>query len=444
MFANLTDKFQIIFKKIKNKGKLNEDDIKNCLHEIRIALLEADVNYKVVKEFINDLYMQIKQEKVTESLTPTQQIVKLVNKEITKILGSKQSDIAINSTPPTIILLAGLQGTGKTTTAVKLAHYCREKGHRPLLIATDIYRPAAIEQLQVLGEKSNLPVFSIGRNENAVNIIKAAIKYSSKKDIDILIIDTAGRLHIDDKLMSELQEIERNISLQEKLLIVDAMAGQDALNSAKIFCDKIKLSGIVLTKLDGDSRGGVALSLKKVLGIPIKFIGLGEKVDNFQAFHPERMASRILGMGDVLTLIEKVESVYNEKELKRLDKKIKNHNFDLNDFSLQLKKMKNIGSVNQIMDMIPGFNNIKNNINFNKLGNERNELRKIEAIISSMTIKERENPNIINGSRRKRIARGSGTQIHEVNRLLKQFYQVKEILKKGPLIKNISFNKISR
>lgn len=441
MFANLTDKFQIIFKKIKSKGKLNEDDIKNCLHEIRIALLEADVNYKVVKEFINDLYIQIKQEKVTESLSPTHQIVKLVNKEITKILGSKQSDIAINSTPPTIILLAGLHGTGKTTTAVKLAHYCREKGHRPLLIATDIYRPAAIEQLQVLGEKSNLPVFSMGRNENAVNIIKAAIKYSSKKDINILIIDTAGRLHIDDKLMSELQEIERNISLQEKLLIVDAMAGQDALNSAKIFCDKIKLSGIVLTKLDGDSRGGVALSLKKVLGIPIKFIGLGEKVDNFQAFHPERMASRILGMGDVLTLIEKVESAYNEKDLKRLDKKIKNHNFDLNDFSFQLKKMKNVGSINQIMDMIPSLNNIKNNINFNKLGNEGNELRKIEVIISSMTIKERENPNIINGSRRKRIARGSGTQIHEVNRLLKQFYQVKEILKKGPPIKNISFNK---
>lgn len=440
MFANLTDKFQIIFKKIKNKGKLNEDGIKNCLHEIRIALLEADVNYKVVKEFINDLHMQIKQEKISESLTPTQQIIKLVNKEITKILGSKQSDIIINSTPPTIILLAGLQGTGKTTTAVKLAHYCRGKGHRPILIATDKNRPAAIEQLQILGEKSNLPVFSIGRNENAVNIIKAAIKYSSKKDIDILIIDTAGRLHIDDKLMSELQEIERNIPLQEKLLIVDAMAGQDAINSAKIFCDKIKLSGIVLTKLDGDSRGGVALSLKKVLGIPIKFIGLGEKIDNFQVFHPERMASRILGMGDVLTLIEKVESAYNEKELKRLDKKIKNHNFDLNDFYFQLKKMKNIGSINQIVDMIPGFNNIKNNINFNKLGNKGNELRKIEAIISSMTIKERENPNIINGSRRKRIARGSGTQIHEVNRLLKQFYQIKDVFKKGSKIKNISFH----
>jgi len=440
MFANLTDKFQIIFKKIKNKGKLNENDIKNCLLEIRIALLEADVNYKVVKEFISDLYSQVQKEKISESLTPTQQIIKIVNKEITKILGSKQNDIIINSNPPTIILLAGLQGTGKTTTAVKLAHYCREKGHKPLLIATDIHRPAAIEQLQVLGEKSNLPVFSMGRNENAVNIIKAAIKYSNKKDIDILIIDTAGRLHIDDKLMSELQGIERNIPLQEKLLIVDSMAGQDAINSAKIFCDKIKLSGIILTKLDGDSRGGVALSLKKVLGIPIKFIGLGEKIDDFQSFYPERMASRILGMGDVLTLIDKVESAYNEKELKILDKKIKNHNFDLNDFYFQLKKMKNIGSVNQIMDMIPGFNNIKNNINFNKLSNEGNELKKIEAILSSMTIEERENPYIINGSRRKRIAQGSGTQIQEVNRILKQFYQLKEILKKGPIIKNISFH----
>lgn len=440
MFDNLTDKFQIIFKKIKNKGKLNENDIKNCLHEIRIALLEADVNYKVVKEFISNLYSQVQKEKISESLTPTQQIIKIVNKEITKILGSEQNDIIINSNPPTIILLAGLQGTGKTTTAVKLAHYCREKGHKPLLIATDIHRPAAIEQLQVLGEKTNLPVFSMGRNENAVNIIKAAIKYSNKKDIDILIIDTAGRLHIDDKLMSELQGIERNIPLQEKLLIVDSMAGQDAINSAKIFCDKIKLSGIILTKLDGDSRGGVALSLKKVLGIPIKFIGLGEKIDDFQSFYPKRMASRILGMGDVLTLIDKVESAYNEKELKILDKKIKNHNFDLNDFYSQLKKMKNIGSVNQIVDMIPGFNNIKNNINFNKLSNEGNEFKKIEAILSSMTMEERENPYIINGSRRKRIAQGSGTQIQEVNRILKQFYQLKEILKKGPIIKNISFN----
>jgi len=430
MFDSLTNKFQIIFRNIKNKGKLNENDIKNCLHEIRIALLEADVNYKVVKEFISELYNQAQKEKISESLTPTQQIIKIVNEEITKILGLKQNDIIINSNPPTIMLLAGLQGTGKTTTAVKLAHYCRKKGHKPLLIATDIQRPAAIEQLQTLGEKSNLPVFSIGKNENAVNIIKAAVKYSNKKDIDILIIDTAGRLHIDDKLMIELQEIERNIPLQEKLLIVDAMAGQDAINSAKIFCDKIKLSGIILTKLDGDSRGGVALSLKKVLGVPIKFVGLGEKIDNFQAFHPERMASRILGMGDVLTLIEKVESAYNEKEIKKLDKKIKNHNFDLNDFYFQLKKMKNIGSVNQIMDLIPGFNNIKNNIKFNRLSNEGNELKRIEAIISSMTIEERENPYIINGSRRKRIARGSGTQINEINRLLKQFHQLKEVLKK--------------
>ncbi|MEN3189911.1 MAG: signal recognition particle protein [Atribacterota bacterium] len=440
MFDNLTNKFQTIFRKIKNRGKLNEDDIKNCLHEIRIALLEADVNYLVVKEFINDIYLQIQQEKVSESLTPAQQIIKIVNKEITKVLGSKQNNIIINSKPPTIILLAGLQGTGKTTTAVKLGHYLRGKGYKPLLIATDIQRPAAIEQLKILGEKSNLPVFSMGKNENAIDIIKGAIKYSNKKGIDVLIIDTAGRLHIDDKLMNELQEIDKNISPQEKLLIVDAMAGQDALNSAKIFCDRINISGIILTKLDGDSRGGVALSLKKVLGIPIKFIGIGEKIDNLQTFHPERMASRILGMGDILSLIEKAESTYSEKELKNLDKKIRSHDFDLNDFYFQLKKIKNIGSIEQIVDMIPGFNNIKNRLQFSNLANEESELKKYEAIISSMTIEERGNPYIINGSRRKRIARGSGTKINEINRLLKQFFKLKEILKKGPTLKNISFN----
>lgn len=440
MFVNLTNKFQTIFNKIRNKGKLNENDIKNCLRDIRIALLEADVNYKVVKEFIDSLYNEIQQEKISESLTPTQQIIKIVNKEITKILGSTQSDIKINSIPPTIILLVGLQGSGKTSTSVKLAYYLREKGHQPLLIATDIYRPAAVEQLQALSEKYNLPVFSMGKTENAVNIIQAAIKYSLKMNYDILIIDTAGRLHIDEKLMNELQEINKSILLQEKLLIVDAMSGQDAINSAKVFCDKIKVDGIVLTKLDGDARGGVALSLKKVLGVPIKFIGIGEKVNNFQVFYPERMASRILGMGDVLTLIEKVENVYNENELKKIDKKIKNHNYDLNDFYFQLKKMKNIGSINQIMDMIPGFSNIKNNINLEKLENKDSELIKIEAIISSMTIEERENPYLINGSRRKRIARGSGTQIFEVNRLLKQFYQIKEVFKKGSKIKNLSFN----
>jgi len=440
MFVNLTNKFQTIFNKIRNKGKLNENDIKNCLHDIRIALLEADVNYKVVKEFIDSLYNEIQQEKISESLIPTQQIIKIVNKEITKILGSTQSDIKINFIPPTIILLVGLQGSGKTSTSVKLAYYLREKGHQPLLIATDIYRPAAVEQLQALSEKYNLPVFSMGKTENAVNIIQAAIEYSLKRNYDILIIDTAGRLHLDEKLMNELQEINKSILLQEKLLIVDAMSGQDAINSAKVFCDKIKVDGIVLTKLDGDARGGVALSLKKVLGVPIKFIGIGEKVNNFQVFYPERMASRILGMGDVLTLIEKVENVYNENELKKIDKKIKNHNFDLNDFYFQLKKMKNIGSINQIMDMIPGFSNIKNNINLEKLENKDSELIKIEAIISSMTIEERENPYLINGSRRKRIARGSGTQIFEVNRLLKQFYQIKEVFKKGSKIKNLSFN----
>lgn len=440
MFANLTNKFQKIFEKIRNKGKLDENDIKNCLYEIRIALLEADVNYKVVKEFINSLHDKMQQEKISESLTPTQQIIKIVNEEITKTLGSKQSDIKMNPTPPTMIMLVGLQGTGKTTTAVKLANYFRKKRHIPLLVATDIYRPAAIEQLQALAEKSNLPVFSMGRNESAVNIVKAAIKHSSKRNYDVLIIDTAGRLHIDDKLMSELQEIDKNVTFQEKMLIVDAMAGQDAVNSAKVFCDKIKVNGIILTKLDGDTRGGVALSLKKVLGVPIKFIGIGEKVDNFQLFHPERMASRILGMGDILTLIEKVETVYNEDELKKLDKKMKNHNFDLNDFYLQLKKMKNIGSVDQIMDMVPGFNNLKNRIDISKLGDREDELKKIEAIMGSMTVKERENPSIINGSRRKRISRGSGTQLSEINRLLKQFYQIKEMFKKGTKLKNFSFN----
>ena len=440
MFASLTDKFQTIFKKIKNKGKLNENDIKDCLHEIRIALLEADVSYKVVKEFINNLHEKIQQEKISESLSPAQQIVKIVNGEITEILGSKKNDLSISPTPPTIIMLVGLQGTGKTTTAVKLASYFRKKGHLPLLVATDIYRPAAIEQLQVLGEKSDLPVFTIGKNESAVNIVKAAISYSSKKNHDVLIIDTAGRLHIDDKLMNELQEIDENIPLQEKLLIVDAMAGQDAVNSAKVFCDKIKVSGISLTKLDGDTRGGVALSLKKVLGVPIKFIGIGEKVDNLEPFHPERMASRILGMGDVLTLIEKVETAYDRDELKKLDKKMKSQDFDLNDFYLQLKKMKNIGSVDQIMDMVPGFNNLKDRIDVTKLGDRDSELKKIEAIISSMTVEERDNPSIINGSRRKRISRGSGTQLSDINRLLKQFYQIKEMFKKGSKLKNFSFN----
>lgn len=440
MFASLAEKFQNIFKKIKNKGKLNENDIKNCLHEIRIALLEADVNYQVVKEFIDNLHDKIQQEKISESLSPSQQIIKMVNEEITLVLGSKKNDLSINPSPPTIIMLAGLQGTGKTTTTVKLANYFKKKGHLPLLVATDIYRPAAIEQLQILAEKANLPVFSMSKNESAVNIVRAALKYASQKNYDVLIIDTAGRLHIDDKLMNELQEIDENFLLQEKLLIVDAMAGQDAVNSAKVFCEKIKISGIILTKLDGDTRGGVALSLKKVLGVPIKFIGIGENVENFETFLPDRMASRILGMGDVLTLIEKVETAYSKEELKKLDQKMKDRNFDLNDFYLQFKKMKNIGSMDQIMDMVPGFNQLKNRIDVTKLGDREGELKKVDAIISSMTVEERENPSIINGSRRKRISRGSGTKLSDINRLLKQFYQIKEMFKKKSKLKNFSFN----
>jgi len=435
MFANLTNKFKAIFKRIKNKGKLNEKDIKDYLHEIRIALLEADVNYKVVKEFVNDLYHQIIEEKVSESLSPAQQIIKIVNQEITKILGSKKSDIVISSKPPTIILLVGLQGTGKTTTAVKLANYLNKKGHHPILVATDIYRPAAIEQLKVLGEKSKLPVFSIGKKEKAVDIVKAAIKYTVSRNFDILVVDTAGRLHIDDKLMFELEEIYNQVAPQEKLLLIDAMAGQDAINSAKVFCERIKVNGIILSKLDGDARGGAALSLRRVLDIPIKFIGTGEKIDNFDIFHPERMASRILGMGDVLTLIEKVESAYNEKEISRINERLKGSDFDLNDFYLQIKKMENIGSVEQIAGMIPGAAHL----NLNKIKYDGEGLKKVEAIISSMTIEERNNPNIINGNRRKRIARGSGTQISEINRLLKQFHQIREMIKKKKFMKKFSF-----
>jgi len=439
MFPNLTEKFQNIFKKLRSRGKLSEEDIKNCLHEIRIALLEADVNYKVVKEFINDLGIKLQEAELSKSLTPTQQIIKLVHQEITKILGEKQSKIVFEPGQLNKLLLVGLQGTGKTTTAVKLAHYWREKGYRPLLVAGDIQRPAAIEQLKILGDKSKIPVFFLGEKEDVLNTIESAINYAKQKDFNLLIVDTAGRLHIDQVLMNELKNIEQKYLPHERILIVDAMAGQDALNSAKIFCETINITGIILTKLDGDSRGGVALSLKKVLGIPIKYIGIGEKIENIETFHPERMATRILGMGDILTLIEKTEAIYDQKEIKNLNQKIKTNDFNLNDFYLQLKKMKNIGSFDQIIGMIPGFNLVKNKIQFNNLLDGENELKKIEAIINSMTREERENPNIINGSRRKRIAQGSGTQISEVNKLLKQFTKVKELLRKGPNLSNIPF-----
>jgi len=436
MFTDLSDKFKKIFDRIKNKGKLNEKDIENCLHEIRIALLEADVNYRVVKDFVRELHDQMINKNISESLSPSQQIIKMVHQEITKILGSEKSDITISSKPPTIILMMGLQGTGKTTTTVKLANYLNNKGHRSMLVATDIHRPAAIEQLKIFAEKSKIPVFSMGTKEKAVNIVKAALKYISNKDFDILIVDTAGRLHIDEELMMELEEINHQILPQEKLLLIDSMAGQDAINSAKIFCEKINVNGIILSKIDSDARGGAALSLRKILDVPIKFVGTGEKVENIDIFYPERIASRILGMGDVLTLIEKVESAYDAKEMSKLNKKIKSNDFDLNDFYLQIKKMENIGSVEQIAGMIPGASRL----NLNKMQYDDRELKKIEAIISSMTMDERNNPNIINGSRRKRIAKGSGSQIASINRLLKQFNQIKNMMKKRNFAKNFTFN----
>jgi len=436
MFADLSDKFKMIFKRIKSRGKLSDKDIKNCLHEIRIALLEADVNYKVVKEFISDLQTEMVNERISESLSPSQQIIKMVHQEIAKILGAVKSELNLSSKPPTIILMVGLQGTGKTTTAVKLANYLNKKGHRSMLVATDIHRPAAIEQLKIFAEKSKLPVFSMGTKERAVNIVKAAIKFISNKDYDTLIVDTAGRLHIDEQLMFELEEIDKQISPHETLLLIDSMSGQDAVNSARVFCEKISVNGIILSKIDGDARGGAALSLRKTLDVPIKFVGTGEKVDNFDIFYPERMASRILGMGDVLTLIEKVESAYNEKEISRMNQRIKKNDFDLNDFYLNIKKMEDIGSMEQIVNMIPGASRM----NLNKMQYDDRELKKIEAIIGSMTLEERNNPNIINGSRRKRIARGSGSQISAVNRLLKQFSQIKNMMKKRKFIKNFPFS----
>jgi len=435
MFSDLSEKFKGIFKRIKNKGKLSENDVKKCLHEIRIALLEADVNYKVVKEFISDLQVKMVDEKISESLSPSQQIIKMVHQEISNTLGSEKSDLTIHYKPPTIIMMVGLQGTGKTTSAVKLANYLNNMGHRSMLVATDIHRPAAIEQLKIFAEKSKLPVFSMGTQEKAVNIVKAALKFIEKKENDVLIIDTAGRLHIDEKLMKELEEINTQISPHETLLVVDSMAGQDAVNSAKVFCERLNVNGIILSKIDGDARGGAALSLRKVLDVPIKFVGTGEKVENIDVFYPDRMASRILGMGDVLTLIEKVESAYNEKEISRMNKMIKTNDFDLNDFYMQIKKIDNIGSMEQIVSMIPGASRL----NLNKLNYDGKELKKIEAIIGSMTIEERSNPNIINGSRRKRIAKGSGSQISSVNRLLNQFNQIKNMMKKRKFIKNFPF-----
>ncbi len=424
-FEGLSEKLQNIFRSLRGKGKLSEKDVEAALREVRLAFLEADVNYKVVKNFIAALKERVVGSEVLESLTPGQQVIKIVHEEMTKLMGGSTSKIMVASKPPTVIMMVGLQGSGKTTTSAKLARQLKKQGRRPLLTACDIYRPAAIKQLQVLGEQLEVTVFSMGE-QNPVDIAKAAKAHAEKQGFDTVIIDTAGRLHIDEALMEELLQIKETVKPHEILLVVDAMTGQDAVNVAESFNQWLGLDGVVLTKLDGDSRGGAALSVKAVTGTPIKYVGLGEKLDALEPFHPERMASRILGMGDVLTLIEKAQENYDAKKAQELQQKLRKNEFTLDDFLDQFQQMKKLGSMSDILGMIPGMNKLKG---LKDVEVDEKELKHIEAIIRSMTREERRKPEIINGSRRRRIARGSGTSVQDVNKLLKQFAQTQMMIK---------------
>jgi len=425
VFEGLAEKLQDTFKKLKNKGKLTEKDVTEAMREVRLALLEADVNFKVVKDFVNKVKERSIGSEVLESLTPGQHVIKIVNEELTDLMGKAQSKINFSSKPPTIIMLVGLQGAGKTTTTGKLAGMLKKQGKRPLLIAGDIYRPAAIKQLQVVGERVGVPVFTMGDKQSPVDIAKAGIDHGINHGNDVILIDTAGRLHIDENLMGELQDIKSTVKPHEILLVVDSMTGQDAVNVAENFNEKLGIDGVVLTKLDGDTRGGAALSVRAVTNKPIKFIGLGEKLDDLEPFHPDRMASRILGMGDMLSLIEKAQENFDAKKAKELENKIKNQQFTFDDFLDQLQQVQQMGSISQLLEMIPGMGGkqLKN------LDVDEKELVYVKAIIQSMTKDERQNPSILNGSRRKRIAIGSGTSVQRVNKLLKQFEQTRKMMK---------------
>lgn len=424
-FEGLSEKLQNIFKNLRGKGKLSEKDVEQAMREVRMALLEADVNYKVVKDFIAGIKERAVGSEVLESLTPGQQVIKIVHEELTKLMGGSASKIMTASKPPTVIMMVGLQGSGKTTTSGKLARLLKKQGRNPLLVACDIYRPAAIKQLQVLGEQLEIPVFTMGE-QNPVDIAKAAKNHAESKGFDTVILDTAGRLHVDEALMEELAQIKATVKPHEILLVVDAMTGQDAVNVAESFNQRLGLDGVVLTKLDGDTRGGAALSVKAVTGKPIKFAGMGEKLDALEPFHPDRMASRILGMGDVLTLIEKAQASFDAKKAEELQQKLRKNEFTLDDFLDQFQQMRKMGPLHEIMGMIPGMGKLKG---LKDVEIDEKELKHIEAIIRSMTREERRRPEIINGSRRKRIARGSGTSVQDVNKLLKQFQQTQAMIK---------------
>ena len=425
MFQGLTEKLANAFKKFRSKGKLTAADVKEGMREVKLALLEADVNFKVVKEFVKSVTDRAVGTEVLESLLPAQQIVKIVNEELIALMGGETPKINISPKPPTIIMMVGLQGAGKTTHAGKIANMYKSKGKHPLLVACDVYRPAAIDQLKIVGESIGIPVFSMGAKISPVEIAKAGVEHAKKNGNDMVLIDTAGRLHIDEELMQELVKIRETVEPAEILLVVDAMTGQDAVNVAKTFNDLLDISGVVLTKIDGDTRGGAALSVKYITGKPIKFIGTGEKMDAIELFHPDRMASRILGMGDVLSLIEKAEAAFDEKNAKELEKKMREQTFTLDDFLMQMRNLKKMGNLEQILGMMPGVK--PSAIKDAKI--DENQMTHTEAIILSMTKAERMKPDIINGSRRKRIADGSGTTVEEVNKLLKQFDQMKKMMK---------------
>jgi len=423
-FDTLGSKLQEITRKLKGKARVTESDLKEALREVKLVLLEADVNYKVVKDFIKIVEEKSLGQDVLKSLTPGQQIIKIVKDEMTELLGGVESKINFTPNPPTIIMLVGLQGSGKTTTAGKIANLLRKQGKKPLLVACDVYRPAAIKQLQVVGSQLNIPVFANENTKDVVLIAKQAMSQAISKLNDVVILDTAGRLHIDEELMEELQQVKKSTKPHEIMLVVDSMTGQDAVNVAQEFNEKLGIDGIVLTKLDGDTRGGAALSVKKITGRPIKFAATGEKLSDIEVFHPERMISRILGMGDVLSIIEKAEEAFDEEEAVKLEQKLRKQTFDLNDYLKQLRQMKKLGSFSNILKMIPGMNQLKD------VKIDDKEFVKIEAIICSMTEKERQDPNLLNASRRRRIATGSGTTVQDINKFINSFQMTQKMLKK--------------
>ena len=432
-FDSLSDKLQNIFKNLRGKGRLTEADVKTALKEVKMALLEADVNFKVVKQFIKSVEERAIGQDVMQSLTPGQMVIKIVNEEMVSLMGSDTTEIPLKSgSEITVIMMAGLQGAGKTTTTAKLAGKFKAKGKKPLLAACDVYRPAAVEQLKINGQKQGVEVFSMGTNNNPVDIAKAAINHAKTNNFNIVILDTAGRLHIDEDMMAELQNIKSEVLVDQTILVVDSMTGQDAVNVASSFNEKIGIDGVILTKLDGDTRGGAALSIKAVTGKPILYVGMGEKLSDLEQFYPDRMASRILGMGDVLTLIEKAEAQIDDEQARKMSEKLKKAEFDFNDFLEYMGQIKNMGGISSILNMLPGMGLGSQMKNVAIPDDAEANMKRTEAIIQSMTAKERSNPDILNPSRKNRIARGAGVDISEVNRLVKQFEQMKKMMKQMP------------